>query len=376
MSASPTAMSSFDIPSLAPHLMNISKYLHLLIKSENLTKRLEGFSQKKSYALDISTAFAEAIATAQKKQLPDLVDKEIDADEKNSLLRSLNASLNNGSQFVAMSKCCIDNALKGVGACQEFGLLSALYLFKLFGIGEQRAFNVEAGIIYLRRNKASNHQFIILNRVPDSNFSDISTWGKDCYIFDPQNQWFANARECPIESSLSSYSKHRLMSGYALEFDFSNDFLISAVPTLKAGHVLSKIREESCFVLHDFIERALDDLVTSLGFPPLPPEITFIDAPRSTMVDKLEKLAGSQIKFNLGFDRQYYAHAYARINSDKEQAIAEKMTGQLQYGSIMSIKDNRYLMFGYINSEERCFQFREKMRRIDTDQEPDNSLQL
>jgi hypothetical protein len=350
---------------LTPYLLHIAERLSIILKGDHRV-RDESVAKFNLFRQEYSAKLSTLISESTQKSAAIIKRMQIDKSDQTLGIKLQNITRNLAGEiafFLAVLKTCHSNALHYAGACQEYSMLSAACLLSQFGIGSERLLTIESIAISVTDQPELNHQLLVINRNPDSLIEDISSWGDDCLLFDPQNRWISTIHNIPKTSSLDGHKSMGPYSPYTISKQLPGFSGFDDLSSYKNNRVYGQLVKDVESAVVSFVQQEINTMLESVG---LGASSAFLTEKTSaiSIVHYLEHI--SDLKFTPLMDRDYFLHCLASLSTKEDELKANKLIDTVHYGRIItSPKQNKYLFFADVNCSEKSSTFRESVRTME-----------
>lgn len=340
--------------SLTDYLLAISEYLSTVILKRDSAERRKSFDNssiiRARYEEQLKTILTEPLnklfgpgVRASFSKQDDKIEEEI-----STILPTMM-----GASFLALTDCSVTNAIKQMGACQEFSMLAAAHLFVMFGIGPQRLINIEIIALSHKVNVNVNHMFLVINRRPESALTKVDSWGDSCLIFDPLINEVFGIATIPKDLALFTLKSSIQNTPYDITIQFDNAFTAQLTPFKKYPFwkTFSELFEEKTL---NFLMTNLVRLLNGFEFPEVMTQV----AQNGGIVKSLETI--SSFKFLTFFDSSNYLQCCSELPTPESEQEARLLIDKLHYGEVLRTDDQKKWLFFKDANSVRCEDFKTK----------------
>lgn len=350
---------------LTPYLLHIAERLSIILKGDHPV-RDESAAKCTLFRREYSAKLSTLISESSQKSAAIIKRVQLDESEQTLGIKLQNITGDLAGEialFLAVLKICHANALYYAGACQEYSMLSAACILSQFGIGSERLLTVESIAISVTHQRELNHELLVINRNPDSVIENISSWGDDCLLFDPQNRWISTIHNIPKISSMYGHKSMGPHSPYTISKQMYSFSGFDNLSVYKNNRVYGQLVKDVESTLVSFMQQEINAMLKSAG---LGASSAFLTEKTSaiSIVQYLEHM--SDLKFTPLMDRDYFLHCLASLSTKEDELKANKLIDTVHYGRIItSPKQNKYLFFADVNCSEKSSIFRESVRTME-----------
>ncbi|QDQ40866.1 hypothetical protein E3226_010875 [Legionella geestiana] len=323
----------------------------------DVPERIKHLDTAKIYLEAFKDELSDTLAAAQREKttiIPEHLLSQTELQTKRDILLNMNCSAIMVANILSTLKFCLDNADRGIGACQELATVSFAVLTVLYGMGLDRGLSLELADIYRHHQ---SHMLVVINRNPESDLKNVSNWGEDCLIFDPLLKVLYCPATIPRGVTLSAFLSPSVPPGFTIGATQNNDLGLSLLSPWVDDEKFGLIVTESQKVIRNFFQSHL----LSMLKPRMCDSAASVDKPgifasqfqfKSSLVDYLEKISG--LSFTGIKTKDWHTHHFALLTTENAEEKAVQLQRVLHgHGHITSLTGmGKVLFFANTNNDE------------------------
>lgn len=321
--------------------------------NNDMAVRLEGKERIEKYSEKLSGQVRDLITKNNSNAAPIPPDSSLSKEDlqiKKDIVNCINRSAIMVRKILCGLQFALYNADNGAGACQELATVSFCLLMALYGQGHDRQLDLELVAAFMGEG---SHALVVINRNQECDPKNVSAWGEDCLIFDPQHRILYSPGTIPVYAGLSAFLHQDIPPTNRIEVDFKNNLDLPVLAPWLEHEKFGVFVQESQKTIHGFCQERLRSFLKSRMFgldaqSNTPGVFATSIGSKSSLIEYLETLSG--LRFTGIKTKDWSTHHFADLPTESEEIKARHLQETLPGHGLVTFLSGRGKVLFFLNT--------------------------